>query len=330
MSTGAINPFSTRLPGQFPGQAPGSILVRTARPGSIPSSERNATERTARPDKSTAPNRPVPADTVSLSPQARGLAAALDESPEGTRSASDGPASFQDPRVAASPVADGGRAESGTADKAEGATRDRTVAAETSPNGEPLSESEQRQVEQFKARDQEVKIHEEAHVAAAGALFRGGPNYTYTKGPDGVRYRTGGSVQIDTSEGRTPEETIAKAQQIVRAALAPAEPSSTDRAVAAKARAQEADARAELAKEAAESSDEAPGTGRATGSNDAPSPRLLVPSSQPDDQSTGTDRIDATPRSTDGARSAGDGPSSPIAAYTSGDLKLGRELSIYA
>ncbi|MEO1716044.1 MAG: putative metalloprotease CJM1_0395 family protein [Planctomycetota bacterium] len=122
-------------------------------------------------------------------------------------------------------------------------------------NGEPLSEADQRKVEKLKARDQEVRTHEQAHVAAAGALYRGGPNYSYRTGPDGNRYAVGGSVQIDTSEASTPEETITKAQQIRRAALAPQEPSSTDQAVAAKASRMEAQARAELAAEQAEGND---------------------------------------------------------------------------
>lgn len=120
----------------------------------------------------------------------------------------------------------------------------------TAPNGEPLSEEEQRQVEELKARDQEVRTHEQAHVAAAGSLYRGGPFYSYQTGPDGKRYAVGGSVNIDTSPvDGDPQATIQKAQQIRRAALAPAEPSSTDQRVAAQASRMEAEARAELAEQ---------------------------------------------------------------------------------
>lgn len=119
----------------------------------------------------------------------------------------------------------------------------------TTPSGEPLTPDQIRQVEKLEKRDAEVRAHEQAHVAAAGALFRGGPSYDLQTGPDGKRYAIGGTVQIDTSEGATPEETITKSQQIRRAALAPAEPSSTDRSVAAKATRMEAEARAELAEE---------------------------------------------------------------------------------
>ena len=54
-------------------------------------------------------------------------------------------------------------------------------------------------------------------------------------------------VKIDTSSGSTPEDTIRKAQTIRAAALAPAEPSGQDRAVAAQASQMEAQARAEQA-----------------------------------------------------------------------------------
>ena len=113
-----------------------------------------------------------------------------------------------------------------------------------------LSDSERRQVEKLQARDREVRQHEQAHVAAAGSLFRGGPTYEYQTGPDGRKYAVGGNVQIDTSAvPGDPEATIAKAQQIRRAALAPAEPSGQDRAVAAKANRMESDARQELAEQ---------------------------------------------------------------------------------
>ena len=110
-----------------------------------------------------------------------------------------------------------------------------------------LTEEQQKQVEQLKSRDREVQAHERAHAAAAGPYARGGPSFTYQKGPDGQRYAVGGEVQIDTSsiEG-DPEATLRKAQIIRAAALAPAEPSSQDRAVAVKATQMEAGASKEL------------------------------------------------------------------------------------
>ena len=114
------------------------------------------------------------------------------------------------------------------------------------------SEQDKKVVEQLKARDREVRAHEQAHVAAAGGLAQGGPTYTYQYGPDGQAYAVGGEVNIDTSPGRTPEETIGKAKQIRAAALAPADPSDQDRAVAAAAAQLEAQAQQELAQQQAE------------------------------------------------------------------------------
>ncbi|MEQ8317565.1 MAG: putative metalloprotease CJM1_0395 family protein [Phycisphaerales bacterium] len=121
--------------------------------------------------------------------------------------------------------------------------------AERSQTGEQLSEAEKRKLEELRETDARVRRHEEAHRAAAGALYRGGPNYTFETGPDGKRYAVAGSVQIDTSPGRTPEETVQKAAQIRRAALAPMDPSGTDRAVASKATRMEDAARRALAKQ---------------------------------------------------------------------------------
>lgn len=88
----------------------------------------------------------------------------------------------------------------------------------------------------FRDRDQEVRSHEMAHLAAAGGLARGGMQLDYQIGPDGKPYAVGGSVQIDTSKGATPEETLTKAAQIEAAAMAPANPSAQDLKVAADAR----------------------------------------------------------------------------------------------
>ncbi|MFW5614611.1 MAG: putative metalloprotease CJM1_0395 family protein, partial [Campylobacter hyointestinalis] len=69
---------------------------------------------------------------------------------------------------------------------------------------------------------------------------------TYQKGPDSKMYAVGGEVEIDTSPGRTPQETIQKAQQIKRAALAPSSPSPADLKIAANAASMEALAKAQM------------------------------------------------------------------------------------
>lgn len=134
-------------------------------------------------------------------------------------------------------------------DKADNPVNDRTRERDTKSRNseERLSQSEQQALARLQARDRAVRAHEQAHLAAAGSLARGGADYTYQEGPDGKRYAVGGEVDISVSEGRTPEETIRKAQQIRSAALAPANPSAQDRAVAAEASRIEAEARAEQA-----------------------------------------------------------------------------------
>lgn len=112
-----------------------------------------------------------------------------------------------------------------------------------------LTPEEAREVEKLKARDREVRAHEQAHLAAAGSYAIGGPTYEYERGPDNRPYAVGGEVEIDTSPERNPEATLRKAQTVRRAALAPAQPSPQDRRVAAQAARMEAEARRELARE---------------------------------------------------------------------------------
>lgn len=98
---------------------------------------------------------------------------------------------------------------------------------------------------ELKARDREVRAHENAHRAAGGDLVRGG-SYDYQQGPDGKRYAVGGDVQIDTTPvPDDPRATAEKMARVIRAALAPAEPSPTDLAVAAQATAERNRAQAE-------------------------------------------------------------------------------------
>ncbi|MEM7207358.1 MAG: putative metalloprotease CJM1_0395 family protein [Pseudomonadota bacterium] len=102
-------------------------------------------------------------------------------------------------------------------------------------------------VQELKQRDREVRAHEQAHLVAAGPHARGGPFYDYQKGPDGRNYAVGGHVNIDTAAvPGDPEATLRKAETIRRAALAPAEPSSQDRQVAAQATSMAAEARQEI------------------------------------------------------------------------------------
>jgi hypothetical protein len=108
-----------------------------------------------------------------------------------------------------------------------------------------LTADQEEEIRRLAARDTEVRAHEAAHQAAAGAAG-GGASFTYVTGPDGKQYAVGGEVPVQLAAGRTPEETIRNAQQVRAAALAPADPSAQDRAVAAEAAALEAAARAEI------------------------------------------------------------------------------------
>lgn len=108
-----------------------------------------------------------------------------------------------------------------------------------------LSTEEKQVVDDLKRRDAEVKAHEAAHMAAGGGVVQGSAGYEYQSGPDGKMYAVGGEVKIDVSPESKPEATIRKMQQIRAAALAPAQPSGTDRAVAAQASQLEAQARME-------------------------------------------------------------------------------------
>jgi len=109
-----------------------------------------------------------------------------------------------------------------------------------------LSEDEQRQVQDLSQRDREVQVHEAAH-AAVGGTYTGSPSLTYETGPDGKRYAVSGEVNVDMSAvPGDPQATMEKADVIRAAALAPAQPSSQDRNVAAQASRMRAQAQAEL------------------------------------------------------------------------------------
>jgi len=110
-------------------------------------------------------------------------------------------------------------------------------------------ELEQQEIRELAATDREVRAHEQAH-AAVGGKYAGSPVYKFVRGPDGISYAVSGEVSINTSPvPGNPEATIAKAQQIRRAASAPAQPSDQDRRVAAEAAQLEAQASIELRQE---------------------------------------------------------------------------------
>lgn len=134
----------------------------------------------------------------------------------------------------------------GKGGKADISTRITATAAAITANAKDMSSAELTKLLELQKRDTEVRAHEQAHLSRAGQHAAGGASYSYTTGPDGVRYATSGEVPIDMSKEATPQQTLDKMQQVKSAALAPATPSSADRRIAAKATMIAAQARQEL------------------------------------------------------------------------------------
>ncbi|WP_229678845.1 putative metalloprotease CJM1_0395 family protein [Silvimonas amylolytica] len=147
----------------------------------------------------------------------------------------------------------GQNASSSTSTSTSNGSNPGNASAPRGTDGKPLTLQQQQQVDKLVKIDKDTRTHEQAHLAAAGGLAVGGPNYNLTTGPDGKQYANGGDVQIDVSEGRTPEETVRKARIIQAAALAPVDPSAQDLSVAAQASAMEAKAQAQIAQRSPQS-----------------------------------------------------------------------------
>lgn len=144
-----------------------------------------------------------------------------------------------------------GRSDTASANASVSGRPARDAEASTSGNAveQGLSPDELKQLTKLKARDREVRAHEAAHQAAGGQ-HAGAMSFTYQRGPDGAQYAVGGEVSIDVGavEG-DPQATIEKMRTVRAAALAPAEPSGQDRAVAAQAMQTMLQAQSELAAE---------------------------------------------------------------------------------
>lgn len=109
-----------------------------------------------------------------------------------------------------------------------------------------LDESDLNEIRELRARDVEVRAHEAAH-AGVGGQYAGASSYSYQTGPNGVKYAVGGEVSISLPSGSgDPQQVINAANQVRRAALAPANPSGQDRSVAASATQLAVSARADL------------------------------------------------------------------------------------
>lgn len=153
--------------------------------------------------------------------------------------------------------------------------RPKNLRGNQDPDAANLSEADQIKIKRLQQRDQEVRQHEMAHLAASGGLAMSGATYTFQRGPDGMSYAVGGEVRIDVSPGRNPEETQARARTIVAAALAPAEPSPQDRTVAAQARQMGQQAMQEVLRQQREEATQA-------SSGSEPGPSAHAPRSKPE------------------------------------------------
>lgn len=162
-----------------------------------------------------------------------------------------------------------------------GATGAQTTPESKDTDEQGLTDQEQRDVQELRDRDREVRAHEQAHLAAAGQYARGGIQYTFERGPDNRQYAVGGQVSVDTSKvPGDPEATLRKAETLRRAALAPANPSSQDRSVAAQMTRMAAQARQDIATETREDTQTAVSDAtqsESTDNNDAQADALAAP-----------------------------------------------------
>ena len=85
----------------------------------------------------------------------------------------------------------------------------------------------------IKQRYDEVYAHELAHKNAAGAL---GGNIVIEKDADGIPVGGHVDIKMPSLDPKNPDKTIQHADTVIRAALAPSDPSSQDLKVASEAR----------------------------------------------------------------------------------------------
>lgn len=137
--------------------------------------------------------------------------------------------------------------------KAENQAKGTAASSSTGASGDNKQQDAavQQQINELVQIQNKVIAHEQAHMAVGGSLT-GGASYSYTNGPDGKRYITGGEVSINIPSVKEPEDKIRMMVRVRAAALAPADPSPQDRSVAASASAQEGQAAMELARKRAE------------------------------------------------------------------------------
>jgi hypothetical protein len=187
------------------------------------------------------------AAVVHFGSRALGLARSQPPPPDASLVAENADAEVDVDEVSAQAVSNG--AVAGTAVAVSAGAGPAASSGAADADNEPLNEEDQKELEEMKRRDREVRTHEQAHKAAGGA-YAGAMRLTFQMGPDGKRYAVEGSVPIDVSPvAGDPAATLRKMEVVARAANAPASPSGADRAVAAQASRAMQQARAQLAAE---------------------------------------------------------------------------------
>lgn len=122
-----------------------------------------------------------------------------------------------------------------------------------------------REIQDLTVIEDKVIAHEQAHMSVGGE-FAGGASYSYTVGPDGKRYISGGEVGISIPSVDDPEQMLRMLERVRQAAMAPADPSSQDLRVASSATSRMAKVNSEIA---AKKADETYGTKEFEGTEEA-------------------------------------------------------------
>lgn len=87
-----------------------------------------------------------------------------------------------------------------------------------------------RVLDKFKARDSEVKVHEQLHASLGTTTTP--INYSYQTGPDGKLYASGGHVRFDTSIPKDEAQALVKLEELKKASSAPEGLSHADASIA--------------------------------------------------------------------------------------------------
>ena len=88
----------------------------------------------------------------------------------------------------------------------------------------------ERVLSKFKAQDSQIRAHEQLHASKGNTTTP--ISYSYTQGPDGKMYVSGGHVRLDVSMPDDPKAAAFKLNQIKEAASAPSDLSGADNAIA--------------------------------------------------------------------------------------------------